>query len=87
MKGKITKLDNVDPMSRWSISTAHWNIALSGYATNREEKSFPWRHPPVAQRQCPVPLDLYPVQHSPSGSRVTPAALCLVLCMWRLKMD
>lgn len=73
MKGKITKFDNADPVSRWSICTAHWNISLSGCAMNGEEKSFPWRQAPVAQTQGPVPLDLCPVQHSPSGSRVTPA--------------
>lgn len=39
MKGKITKFDNVYPMSCWSICTTYWNISLSGCARNCEEKN------------------------------------------------
>ena len=39
--GKITKFDNVYPISRGCLCTAYWNIPLSGCAVNCEEKNFP----------------------------------------------
>lgn len=69
MKGKITKFDNVYPMSCWPICTAYLNILLSGCAMNCEEKNFPWK-PASFASLCPVPLDPCPMKHCLRG-RVT----------------
>lgn len=49
MECKITKFDNVYPVSRWSICTAYWNIPLCSCAVNCEEKNFPRRPASLTQ--------------------------------------